>query len=88
MAEKLGARFGAARHDRRFGGVDIQVAGARMVDVAREDALEHLVQPLDVGIVDVARAAPRLEQEERVGIERGDSRSSGYCAATFCMASA
>ena len=48
------------------------MAGARMVDVAGEDALEHLVQPNDVGIVHVAPAAARLEEEERVRVEGGD----------------
>ena len=43
-----------------------------MVHVAREDAFEHLMQPVHVGIVHVARAAARLEQEQRVGVERRD----------------
>ncbi len=71
-SEKLGARFSAARHSRRLCCVHVEMAGAGMVDISRQDALEHLVQSLDVRIVDVARAAPGLEDEERVRIQRRD----------------
>ena len=43
-----------------------------MTNVSRQDAFEHLMQPLNIGIGMVARAAARLEQEERIGIQRGD----------------
>ena len=43
-----------------------------MVNVPRQDALQHLMQPMDVRVVHVARAAARLEQKEGIGIERGD----------------
>ena len=56
-------------HDRGLGGVDVQVARAGMVDVAAQHALEHVVETLDGRRRVVARAAPRLEQEERVGVE-------------------
>ena len=57
--------------DRRLGGVDVEVAGAGVLDVAREDAFQHAVQPLDVGVVQVARAPARLEQEQRVAVQGG-----------------
>ena len=72
LAQELGARFGAARHGRGLGGVHVEVTGAWMADVPRQDALQHLMQPMDVRIVYIARAAPRLEQKEGVGIQRGD----------------
>ena len=43
-----------------------------MAHVARENAFEHLMEPANVGIVDVACATARLEQEERIGIEHRD----------------
>ena len=46
------------------------MAGAGVLDVLGQHALEHLVQALHVGIVEVARAAARLEQEEGVAVER------------------
>ena len=39
-------------------------------DRSLQRRFEHAVQPLDVRRVDVARAAARLEQEQRVGVER------------------
>ena len=38
---------GALGHDRRFGGVHVQMARARMMDVLRENPLEHAMQALD-----------------------------------------
>ena len=72
LPRNCGAGFGLAGHHGRFGRVDVEVAGAGVVDVLRENRLEHLVQLLDVRILDVARAAARLEQEQRVGVERRD----------------
>ncbi len=69
-AEELGARLGLAGDHGRLGGVHVEVAGAGVLDVLGEHAFEHLVQPLHVRVVDVARAAARLEQEQRVGVER------------------
>ena len=69
-AEELGARFGPLRHDGRFRRVDVEMAGARVMDVFGEDLLEHAVEALHGRAVHVARAAARLEQEQRVGIQR------------------
>ncbi len=71
-AEKLGACGGTFGDGGGFGGVDVQVTRARVMDVARQDALEHLVKAADVWAVHVACAAPWFEQEECVGIERRD----------------
>ena len=61
---------GLARVHGRLGGVHVEMAGAGVLDVLRQHALEHAVQALDVGRVDVAGAAARLEQEQRVAVER------------------
>ena len=63
---------GALGHDRRFGRVHVQVAGARMVHVLRENPLEHAMQPLHALALDVARSAARLEKKQRVRVQRGD----------------
>ena len=68
--EELGALLRPPGHDRRLGGMDIEVAGAGMMDVFRQDLFEDVVQPLHRRAVHVARAAPRLEQEQRVAVER------------------
>ena len=68
VAEKLGARLSATRHLRRLGRMHVEVTRARMMNVARQHALEHLVQAFDVRVVDVARTAARLHEEQRVTI--------------------
>ena len=70
VAEMLRAGGCEAGIDGRLGGVDIEMAGARMADVAVEHAREHPVQPLHVGIGEVTQPAARLEQEQRVRVER------------------
>jgi hypothetical protein len=45
--------------------VHVEVTSARVPNVPREDILEQLVETTDVRVVDIPRAAPRLEQEER-----------------------
>ena len=65
----LGARLRLPRIDGRLGRMDVQMAGAGMLDVPRQHALEHAVEPLDVGIVQIARAPARLEQEQRVAVQ-------------------
>src|SRR5687767_5945386 len=47
----------------------VQMTGARMPDILREDRLQHVMQALDGGIVDVAGATPWLEQEKRFAVE-------------------
>ena len=71
FAEKLGAGFGALRHDRRFSGVHVEMASARVVDVFCQHLFEDVVQVFYRWVVDVARAPPRLEQKQRIGIQRG-----------------
>ena len=48
------------------------MTGSRVAHVARQDGLEHLMEPANVGVVHVARATARLEQEERIGVKRRD----------------
>ena len=55
----------SARHDGGLGRVHVEVTRARVPNVPREDILEQLVETTDVRVVDIPRAAPRLEQEER-----------------------
>ena len=49
--------------------MDVEVARARVGDVVRQDALEHSVDLLHLGVVDVPEAAPGLEQHERLAVE-------------------
>ena len=58
------------RAGRRFGGVNVEVAGARMADVARQHAFEHGVNPLHFRILEIAVAVPGLEQKQRLGVQR------------------
>ena len=71
------------RHHRRLRRVHVEVAGAGMMHVLRQDVLQHVVQMLHVRIVDVARAAPRLQQEQRIRVSVAMSRSAGYAAASL-----
>ncbi len=50
----------------------VEMTRARVMNVARQHALEHLVQAFDVRVVDVARATAWLHQKQRVAIQRGD----------------
>ena len=71
LAEKLRAPRRELGNDRRLGGMHVQVTGAGMVDVFRENPLEHAMQALNARALDVARAPARLEQEQRIGMQRG-----------------
>ena len=70
LAEKFGARGGTLGDDRRLGGVHVQMTRARMIDVLRKNALEDAVQALHARAGDVAGSTPRLEQEQRIGVQR------------------
>ncbi len=70
LAEILRAGLGLLRPDRGLGGVHVEMARAGMRRVARQDTLEHSVQPLNPRRVHVALAPAWLEQEQRVGVER------------------
>ena len=70
VAEELGAGLGTPRHNRRLRRMHVEVARPRVMDVLGQHLLEDLVQPLHVGVLNVARPAARLQQEERIGVER------------------
>ena len=69
-AEEFGARGGAPRLARRFGDVDVQMARAGMTDVGLQRPLQHADDPLDIRARDVPRACARLEEKQRLGVER------------------
>jgi hypothetical protein len=71
VAEVLGARDRTLRLRGQFGHVDVEMTGARMLDVALQRGFEHREQPGHGGIVDRKRAGTRQQQEQRLGVERG-----------------
>ena len=76
-AEMVRARLRLAGAGGGFGGVNVEVAGARVGDVQREGLLEHPVDLLHLGVLDVPVAAPGLEQHERLAEEGADLDVAG-----------
>jgi hypothetical protein len=84
----LGTGHGELRFHRGFGGVDVEVAGARMLRIFGQRRFEHAVQRLMFGALTSRGAAARLEQEHASAIQRDGIEVVGILSATFAIASA
>ena len=62
--------LGPLRLGRQFGGVNVEVTGARVTDVALQRSLQHAEEARHGGIREVLETRPRQKEEERFRVKR------------------